>query len=47
MDTDNIAIQVEGVSKRYRLGQIGYGTLQADLQSCWHAAAGGKTRIRR
>jgi len=30
-----IAIRMSGVSKRYRLGQIGYGTLQADLQSHW------------
>ena len=25
------AIRVSGVSKRYRLGRVGYGTLQADL----------------
>lgn len=29
------AIRVSGVSKRYRLGRVGYGTLQADLQSGW------------
>ncbi|MCR5665047.1 MAG: ABC transporter ATP-binding protein [Oscillospiraceae bacterium] len=29
------AIVMKGVSKRYRLGQIGYGTLQADFQSWW------------
>ena len=31
----DIAIKVSGVKKRYRLGQIGGGTLQADLQSWW------------
>ncbi len=30
-----IAIQLSGVKKRYKLGQIGGGTLQADLQSWW------------
>lgn len=30
-----IAIQVSGVKKMYRLGQIGGGTLHADLQSLW------------
>ncbi len=30
-----IAIKMTGVKKRYRLGQIGGGTLQADLQSWW------------
>ena len=30
-----IAIQISGVKKRYKLGQIGGGTLQADLQSWW------------
>ncbi len=33
--TNNIAIRMAGVSKRYRLGQIGYGTLQADMESWW------------
>lgn len=31
----DIAIKVEGVRKRYKLGQIGGGTLTADLQSWW------------
>lgn len=37
MDTDNreIAIQISGVKKMYKLGQIGGGTLKADLQSWW------------
>lgn len=30
-----IAIQIKGLKKRYRLGQIGGGTLQGDLQSWW------------
>lgn len=30
-----IAIQISGVRKRYRLGQLGGGSLQADLQSWW------------
>lgn len=30
-----IALQLTGVKKRYKLGQIGGGTLQADLQSWW------------
>jgi len=36
-----VAIQVSGVKKMYRLGQIGGGTLQADLQS-WLARVRGK-----
>lgn len=34
MDTD-IAIRMKGVKKKYKLGQIGGGSLQADLQSWW------------
>lgn len=30
-----IALQLSGVKKKYRLGQIGGGTLTADLQSWW------------
>lgn len=33
--TDDIAIKISGVKKEYRLGQIGGGTLQGDLQSWW------------
>ena len=36
-----VAIRVSGVKKMYRLGQIGGGTLQADLQS-WLARVRGK-----
>lgn len=32
---DNIAIKIESVSKEYRLGAIGGGTLQGDLQTLW------------
>ena len=32
---DELAIKIEHVSKQYRLGTIGGGTLQADLQSWW------------
>ena len=38
---DNIAIALSGVKKLYRLGQIGGGTLNADLQS-WLARLRGK-----
>lgn len=31
----DVAIQLSGVKKRYKLGQIGGGTLQGDLQSWW------------
>ena len=42
MDNTNreIAIKMTGVKKRYRLGQIGGGTLQADLQSWWARVRG-------
>ena len=33
--TNNLALRLSGVTKTYRLGQIGAGTLQADLQSWW------------
>ena len=32
---ENIAIKIEDVSKEYRLGAIGGGTLRGDLQSFW------------
>ena len=35
MNERPIAIQLSGIKKRYKLGQIGGGTLQADLQSWW------------
>ena len=33
--SEDIAIKLQGVKKQYRLGQIGGGTLQGDLQSWW------------
>ena len=35
-----IAIKISGVKKMYKLGQIGGGTLQADLQSWWARVRG-------
>ncbi len=32
---EELAIQIKGLKKQYRLGQIGGGTLKADLQSWW------------
>ena len=37
----DVAILIEGLKKRYRLGVIGGGTLQSDLQS-WFARKRGK-----
>ena len=34
-DKREVAIQLNGVKKKYRLGQIGGGTLEEDLQSWW------------
>lgn len=35
MENREVAIRLSGVKKMYRLGQIGGGSLQADLQSWW------------
>lgn len=35
MEEKDIAIQITGLKKRYRLGVIGGGTLRGDLQSWW------------
>ena len=35
MEEKDIAIQINGLKKRYRLGTIGGGTLRGDLQSWW------------
>ena len=35
MEERDIAIQITGLKKRYRLGTIGGGTLRGDLQSWW------------
>ena len=34
-ETREVAIRLSGVKKMYKLGQIGGGSLQADLQSWW------------
>ena len=39
-DNRPVAIQVSGVKKMYKLGQIGGGSLQADLQSWWARVRG-------
>lgn len=35
MNKQDVAIQIQGLKKRYRLGVIGGGTLQGDIQSWW------------
>ncbi len=40
MRNREIAVKIQGVKKQYKLGQIGGGTLQADLQSWWAKARG-------
>ena len=37
---ENLAIDIKGLKKQYRLGQIGGGTLTADLQSWWARVRG-------
>ena len=32
---DDLAIKIEHISKQYRLGAIGGGTLRGDIQSWW------------
>ncbi len=40
MENRKVAIQLSGVKKMYKLGQIGGGTLQGDLQSWWARVRG-------
>lgn len=40
MSEREVAVKIEGVTKQYKLGQIGGGTLQADLQSWWAKVRG-------
>ena len=40
MKNREIAVKISGVKKQYKLGQIGGGTLQADLQSWWAKVRG-------
>ena len=35
VENREVAIKLSGVKKQYRLGQIGGGTLQKDVQSWW------------
>ncbi len=35
MENRELAIQIKGLKKKYRLGQIGGGSLQRDIQSWW------------
>ena len=47
MEQKEFAIQLSGVKKQYRLGTIGGGTLQADLQSWWARVRGREDPNRR
>ena len=38
--SEEIAIKIQGLKKQYKLGQIGGGTLTADLQSWWARVCG-------
>ena len=40
MENREVALRLEGVKKMYKLGQIGGGTLQGDLQSWWARVRG-------
>jgi len=40
MNQDNIVLKVENLSKQYRLGQVGTGTLSEDLNRWWHKIRG-------
>ena len=40
MENREIALRLSGVKKMYKLGQIGGGTLTADLQSWWARVRG-------
>ena len=37
---NDIVIQAKNITKEYNIGNIGYGTLQEDLQSWWARARG-------
>ena len=38
--TDDIILKAENISKQYRLGQVGTGTLSHDLNRWWHSIRG-------
>ena len=42
-----VAITLSNVTKQYKLGEIGYGTLQQDLQSWWAKVRGKEDPNRR
>lgn len=42
MNKSEIAIKIENLSKQYRLGQIGTGTLSHDLNRWWHKVRGNE-----
>ncbi len=41
----DIILKAENISKQYRLGQVGTGTLSHDLNRWWHQVRGKKTII--
>lgn len=40
MNQENIILKAENISKQYRLGQIGTGTISHDLNRWWHSIRG-------
>lgn len=40
MDMSNTVLKIENLSKQYRLGQVGTGTLSHDLNRWWHKVRG-------
>ena len=38
----NLAIKAENISKQYRLGEVGTGTLSHDLNRLWHKLRGNE-----
>ena len=40
MSTDNIILKAENISKQYRLGTVGTGTLSDDLKRWWYNIRG-------
>jgi lipopolysaccharide transport system ATP-binding protein len=41
----DIILKAENISKQYRLGQVGTGTLSHDLNRWWHKIRGKRTPI--
>jgi lipopolysaccharide transport system ATP-binding protein len=40
LKTNNIILKAENISKQYRLGLVGTGTLSHDLNRWWHGLRG-------